>query len=175
MTFYTGIGSRKTPAEVLAEMSRIAGLLSDAGFILRSGAARGADAAFEAGCKGKAHIYVPWRGFSKSPFIRSFEPAVDAYKIAMALHPAWQSISRGAKALHARNCHQVLGDNLNEPSAFVICWTPDGCESQGTRSKDTGGTATAICLAEKRGIPVYNIKNELSRDAVARLLEDLEL
>lgn len=175
MTFYTGIGSRRAPPDVLDDITRIAGLLADAGLILRSGAARGCDTAFETGCKGKAHIYVPWRGFSKSPLIRSFQPAIDAYKIAMNLHPAWQSISRGAKALHARNCHQVLGDNLNQPSAFVICWTPDGCESESTRSKDTGGTATAICLAEKHGVPVYNLKNQASRDAVARLLDDLEL
>jgi hypothetical protein len=40
---------------------------------------------------------------------------------------------------------------------FVVCYTADGCESEATRNSDTGGTATAIVLADRAGAPVFNL------------------
>jgi hypothetical protein len=65
------------------------------------------------------------------------------------MHPAWPRLSQGAQRLHARNCHQVLGLDLRTPSAFVVCWTPNGSGS--------GGTGTAIKLACSRNIPVFDL------------------
>ena len=67
--FYTGIGSRDTPDEVLRWFKIYADVLAELGFTLRSGAAPGADAAFEEGCDrvdGKKEIYLPWKGFQNS-------------------------------------------------------------------------------------------------------------
>ena len=47
--YYAGVGGRETPAHVLNLMTRIAQGLAKVGGILRSGGARGADTAFEAG------------------------------------------------------------------------------------------------------------------------------
>ena len=47
--FYTGIGARRTPPEVLALMTRAAFALLKRGYVLRSGHAIGADSAFERG------------------------------------------------------------------------------------------------------------------------------
>ena len=47
---YAGVGSRSTPAEVLHWMESIGRGMARAGMVLRSGAARGADSAFERGC-----------------------------------------------------------------------------------------------------------------------------
>lgn len=66
------------------------------------------------------------------------------------------------RALMARNCQQVLGPNLDDPSKFVLCWTPDGCEHASTRSRTTGGTGLAISVASEFGIPVFNMANEKS-------------
>ena len=65
-----------------------------------------------------------------------------------------------------RNVYQVLGKDLNTPSEFVICWTPDGAETANERSIKTGGTGFAIALADSLGIPVYNLANPESLEEV---------
>ena len=45
--YYTGIGSRKTPENILKKFKDIATFLETKQYILRSGGAEGADSAFE--------------------------------------------------------------------------------------------------------------------------------
>jgi len=148
---YTGIGSRSTPAEVLSIMSQVARQLAALGWILRSGAAEGADAAFERGCdeaRGHKEIYIPWAGFNGSTSnLCISSPA--AYLLAKTLHPAWEKCSQGAKKLHARNTQQILGSTLDTPSAAVVAWTRAG--------EIVGGTATALRLAHERGVRIINL------------------
>lgn len=168
-SYYTGVGSRKTPTAILALMQDLAAALAAHGYVLRSGGADGADTAFEQGARRvpgvEPHIYLPWRGFNANPSSRFTVPA-EAFLLARGVHPAWDRLSDAVRKLHARNACQVLGDGLDEPSAFLACWTADGCESSTKRSATTGGTATAIVLAESRGIPVFNLSLDAS---IARL------
>jgi hypothetical protein len=76
---------------------------------------------------------------------------------AASLHPAWSRLSIGPQKLHARNVGQVLGKNLATPVSFVLCWTKDGCATEQERTVKTGGTGTAIVLAHRLGIPVFNL------------------
>lgn len=150
---YAGIGSRQTPKEILELMTIIGVKLRDKGYILRSGGANGADTAFTLGIERKdTEIFLPWNGFndSSSNFVGASD---EAMRIAKSIHPAWDKCSQGAKKLHGRNVHQVLGKDINPKtySHFVICWTPDG--------KDVGGTATAIKLARQANIRVLNLAN----------------
>jgi len=62
---YTGIGSRKTPDDILDLMTRIAVAMDAWGWTLRSGAADGADEAFDH-CVGRAEIYLPWPHFEQN-------------------------------------------------------------------------------------------------------------
>jgi hypothetical protein len=80
-----------------------------------------------------------------------------ALDVARRTHPAWHRLSPAARKLHGRNCYQVLGLSFDVPSQFVVCWSSDGCESARTRSVKTGGTGTAIELAERHGVPVFNL------------------
>lgn len=159
---YTGIGSRKTPDSVLEVMEALAIGLARAGWILRSGGADGADAAFEKGAdRGNPNsrtervpfhkqIFLPWRNFNgnRSGLFTVMPAAVD---LARSIHPAWDKLSQGAKKLHARNAHQVLGPSLKAPSRFVVAYTEGG--------RDVGGTRTALVLARTQGIPVFNLGN----------------
>ncbi len=170
--FYTGVGSRETPPEVLQTMRELAHDLARCGWVLRSGGADGADSAFEQGCleaQGDSHIYLPWRGFNRnaSPLFGVDEAALT---LAATVHPAWDRLQQGPRKLHARNCYQVLGSALDVPSELTVCWTPDGCEQGARRSRETGGTATAIVLSERSGVPVYNLRNATS---VTRLIAHL--
>jgi hypothetical protein len=169
---YTGVGSRKTPPEVLERMRSVGYTLARAGYLLRSGGADGADQAFERGAKdgdGAAEIYVPWPGFNDHPggIVRRM---LEAEAIARSVHPAWDRLSPGAKKCHTRNVHQVLGFDLHTPSLFVVCWTPDGCTGADTRTSITGGTATAILVAERYAVPVFNLKEPDAADRLEAML-----
>ena len=94
MKFYTGIGSRETPPEILEMMKDIASKLELLGWTLRSGGAPGADTGFENGVKSLKEIYVPWRGFNGSDselyYDRNIEFKERTFEIASENHPAWK-------------------------------------------------------------------------------------
>lgn len=177
---YSGIGSRDTPDDVRLTMSAIAKTLAEEGFWLRSGGAGGADDAFETGALmdgvlgayPKITILLPWRGFNGRPHVSPpyfwdthYEEAGTydkAMEIASKVHPAWGQCDHAARALHARNVYQILGIDLNTPSDFVICWTMKG--------RQAGGTRTALVLAEKFSIPVFNLGDEYAGKSAEEVL-----
>lgn len=146
---YAGVGSRETPKHVLLEMRQLAVTLGDEGWTLRSGHAQGADKAFEDGLspEHKREIYLPWRGFEGSTSSHYHQPP-EAFNLAAEIHPAWERLSQGARKLHARNVLQIHSFTMNKPCKFVVCYTEHGWLK--------GGTATAIRLAERAGIRVFN-------------------
>ena len=146
--YFTGVGSRKTPIEVLALMTAIARKLVSMNYILRSGGAKGADTAFEKGAGNSKRIYY------------ANDATYAAMGIAAQYHGAWHRCSEYAKKLHGRNAFQVLGDDLQTPSRWVICWTPDACLSHETRGWNTGGTGTAISIGDANGVPIVNLANK---------------
>jgi hypothetical protein len=165
MRYYAGIGSRKTPDNILEKMNKIAKWLAKREFILRSGGADGADYAFECGASSidpkLVHLMLPWKKFNANIRNHGVECFVcgddkDMADIAKTIHPAWHMCSHGAKALHTRNVAQILGPKIDSPVDFVIAWTDQGMKK--------GGTRTAILLAEKNNIPVFNLFNEESSD-----------
>lgn len=131
------------------------------GFCLRSGGAAGADESFERGVDDWAathdadsllkEIYLPWKGFRKnqSDLWGSDKPA---RMLAKEYHPRWDIVSCAGRDFHARNCYQILGRDLQTPSAFVLCWTPEG--------KISGGTGQALRIAKDRGIPILNFATD---------------
>lgn len=148
--WFAGIGSRETPTDRLEWLRQVTAMLCRSGLGLRSGAADGADQACEEGCDmvaGKKQIFLPWFNFNKHNS-RLCEPSLDAMMMAAAHHPNWDRLTPGVRKLHARNAHQVLGPQLDEPVRFVLCWTPKGSGS--------GGTGQAIRIARAHEIPVYD-------------------
>lgn len=164
---YAGIGSRETPPDILLLMTEIASKLKDH-LTLNSGAAPGADKAFEDGAGSNKKIFVPWDGFSGCRQLYEIPEA--AYEMASKAHPAWPYLKHPVRSLMARNCQQVLGEHLDDPVEFVLCWTPDGCCSEKTRGKHTGGTGLAITIASRNDIPVFNLKDNFSKNFVLNTL-----
>lgn len=152
--FYTGVGSRQTPSNVLSDFRRLSKLLARQGWVLRSGGAPGADEAFErghfsAGVNHWPQIFLPWSNFNgRREFLHYSRPSKKAYEIAAEFHPNWNALTAGGRALHARNVHQVLGPDLEHPnpSKFLICWTPNG--------RGGGGTGQAIRVAKAYDVPI---------------------
>ena len=182
---YAGIGSRGTPAEVLALIEAIAVRLAGEGWVLRTGASPGADQAFYRGALtggGSVQLYLPWPGFEATAWERAREsrvqvlerPSGAAYELAARFYEPWSGrpwpeLDAGAKALLARDGHEVLGADLRSPAEGIVCWTPDaGLEGGDPRSQ---GTGQALRIAAQLGIPVFN----LARPEHARHLQQLGL
>lgn len=149
---YAGVGSRKTPSDILTLMTYYATVLGFKGYILRSGGAKGADLAFEIGAPA-----------NRKQIFTANDATPAALEMASTIHPAWDKCSDYAKRLHARNCMIVLGQNLDHPVDFVLCWTPGGLVQ--------GGTAQAIRLANREGIKVFNMYNEDVRKRIKMNIE----
>ena len=81
--------------------------------------------------------------------VRNKDLISETERIASEVHPAWDRCNEWARGMHSRNCHQILGYDLQSPVDAVICWTPDGAV--------VGGTATVIRIAMKYDIPVFNL------------------
>lgn len=164
--YYTGIGSRKAPLPILKRAQALGKELALEGFIGRSGKAEGMDEAFMRGF-GDAGIgsfinYLPYPSFRESLLAPSgcvdvsFYPEhiwKEAILIAREVYgKGWFEITPGARDLHTRNVFQVLGDDLETPSEFVLYWA----ESKG-RNAVKGGTNTAFQVARKFNIPTFKI------------------
>ena len=158
---YAGIGSRETPPACLEIMAILAGRLGKAGWTLRSGRAKGADSAFEAGARavrGKCEIFLPedLRPLS----MRDNEPPKARYMdevdgsclgaklIARLLHPNGKNLKPDHLELHARNTYQIIGQDMNTPADLVICYTVGG--------RGEGGTGQALRLAKMCNIPILD-------------------
>ena len=164
---YAGIGSRATPASVLADMTKMAGWLARTGWRLASGGAAGADTAFANGAPAALRtLYLPWPGYNGhgGSDCRVLSPAElsACMDIASRLHPAWNRCSPAVRKLHARNAAVLLGATLDRPIDAVVCWSPDGAV--------VGGTGMALRIAAERGIPVFNLGLMSPREVCERLL-----
>lgn len=199
MTAYTGIGSRETPAEVVGVMEDAAYRLARIGFVLRSGKAAGADAAFQRGVQKYvsdmgynffqhfAEIYIPWKGFKGGEGLiddgdisldsvdnRFPEHAEMRWDWVKEVHGGWDRLSQGARKLHERNVHQLFGEDLGNAylsqSKFVLYYAPE------TKKGDPkGGTATCVNLAKKQGIRSLNLLHQENHEVLEKFLVSMEV
>lgn len=171
---YAGIGRRECPEPVIQEIKVLASTLaSKYNATLRSGAAAGADTAFEYGAiagNGPREIYLPWSGFNNRYCCKQVmhlpQQLEVVERVAANYHPAWNRCSPAARKLTARNVLILLGKDpelvplagaegvvfnvqSSRPVDFVICWTE--------RGQITGGTGNAIRVAQAYNIPVFNL------------------
>ena len=168
---YTGVGSRRAPDFALSLMQDVAVYLAGNYYTLRSGHAEGSDIAFERGVDsvyGPKEIYLPWSGFNGARTFVS-PPKQSWLEMAERFHPAWSKCSDGGKKLHARNCPQVLGNNLDAPSLFLICWTD--------RASGIGGTGQALRIARAHSVPIFDIgaynDYKTAKDMLSNWLRDV--
>lgn len=185
--YYTGVGSRQTPIYIQNIMTDLADKLARDSWILRSGGAEGADYAFELGwwdyCMNEMHlggnygalaeIYIPWNGFNNHTLTshdgacKFVKDTTEAQSIAEKVHPAWHNLKTGAKNLHTRNVYQVLGEDLETPSKFLVCWAET--DKHGVPK---GGTRTSWVLAKQHNISCFNLYNEEDLKRIHRYLEN---
>mgnify|MGYP001759698676 CR=1 FL=1 len=171
--FYTGVGSRDITDEEWDNIAAVAKWLAQ-WFKMRSGKAHGADSAFEYGVSlseypDNKEIYIPWPKFEGNE-IEGEKISLDrpdsvnfalTLQYAREIHPAFDRLSQGAKKLHQRNIHQVLGRDLEHPvpSLFLLA-----CSDEDKNGDVKGGTRTAWMLAKKFGVPCFNVRGKTKRE-----------
>lgn len=175
---YTGVGSRDISEEEEDLIFNLAYHLASIGGRLRSGNAPGSDLTFEGGhwqayldglCNFLPEIYVPWTGFEHGDFPGKHRYMSErnlgyewrnAAQLISKIHPAWDYLKRGARALHTRNGFQPLGPWLSHPSKFLLA-----CSDVDRKGIPKGGTRTAWVLANDFGIPCFNLRGKTLHEA----------
>lgn len=195
-TYWTGVGSRKTPYASRSVLMIFAKYLAERGIVLRSGGADGADSFFQTGAESAwyaynrkgykaSELYLPWDGFghfldnedcytTEPPYhlipLDKIESGLvyRAEQIAKSIHPKWGSLSEAGRKLHTRNAFQVLGRDLQTPSSFLICYA----ETNTKKASGTpiGGTRTAWCLAKEHNIECFNLAFPSDRTNLERFV-----
>lgn len=170
--YFTGVGARYgVPSDVYDRVDSIGRYLIGIGYRNRTGDAVGMDAAWRKVCAHACDFYAPRN--RSNPLadakIITGEHYVRAKNITRQYHPYFHNLGDFEAELHIRNVFEVLGDELNNPSEFLVCWTKDGAEKKTTR--ETGGTGQAIRLAIAYDIPVFNLYHA---DAEYRLAKHLK-
>ena len=160
--YYAGIGSRKTPQDILKIMERIGEACTGEGYILRSGGAPGADMAFEKGCTGKKRsmestctgkkeIWNPWKN----------KITIHDWAVQKATEVCWEyplaRMKPFVQALIVRNMYQIFGESGVQPVDFVVYWCPGNPLEKGFES---GGTRYAVRAADTAGIRTFNLRTQ---------------
>lgn len=153
--YYSGIGSRQTPSEICSILSQIGKKLQNR-FVLRSGAAKGADLAFEKFVSLENKIIYKPQEFDQSP--ENLDFCTSELESILDKGVKLKNMRPFVKILLLRDINQVLGDPKNgwKKSDFLICWTP----TENHSLKECGGSRYAIRCALKHGIRVHNLINE---------------
>lgn len=175
---YAGIGSRETPDSILDLIGKVSWSLDRLGYTLRSGAARGADTAFDMSCTKKVLFYEDYAVESSNGASRRIEYAPADIEFMEGFvqkhHPVPMALKGSPRKWMRRNTLQVMTHNLSDlelPQVdFVLCWTPDGSLDGSNRS--AGGTGQALRIARHYGIPVFNLEPN-PRHCLGRLKDHL--
>lgn len=176
MKYYTGIGSQTITEEESVLITSIGEVMARKGYILKSGAARGADEAFQLGAcnvnPSMTDILLPWGSF-KDRLQSSFEginyrvPTAGEFRVAReylvaeCIIPWFDSMKPANKKFHGRNYYQVMG--MVNTSVVIYC-------ANEANSEVSGGTRTAVMIARELGIPTYNLRIKKERDKLRSLL-----
>lgn len=160
---YAGIGSRKTPDNVIHVMEDMGEALAKLGFILKTGNAQGADQAFARGAnRVDPHLiwlYLPWKGYEKEAIVegnRVLYPSQEDVDEAVKRHPAGENLTYGVRKLMGRNLGII--SQIEKVYAYQI--------PELTR----GGTWFGINYAVEFGIPVVNLALEEELERVQQIL-----
>jgi len=167
----TLIGSRKPPERIARVAVQIGRVLSERGIIGYSGGAPGMDSQFMFDYSPDRRVIIlPEDGFNNlyanGKDIVDFTQ-LDTYKaadIARTVAGHFDSQNEYTQRRYSRNTYQVLREDLDSPTDFVLFWAEEVNRSV------KGGTAIAVRIARKYNVPVFNLWNESVLNEVCETL-----
>lgn len=154
---YAVTGNQDCPPEIISKFIEIAKRLETAGYTARCGGMDGIEDAVEKAVK-KVEVHLPWRGFNEkeSRFTYNSERAL---AVAKMFHPTFDTMKKSIQAFLAKNARIIMGDRMNSPALFLLCWSEDGVETFSKKTSRTGYAGHPIAIASALGIPVFNLGN----------------
>lgn len=188
-------GSLNAPEKVLSTLSEIAFRLTSSGCLITSGFAEGAEQAAAAGAvPGRINLFLPWPKYNLHPggpgvYIPPPEGRRERLAFEQMLRgtqviskPIWKAAMDeillrypsiadsfpGSRRLASRSYLQVLGEDLETPVDFLVCWAPK--DDNGVK----GGGRYAYEIAMSRNIPCYNIFFGEDLEALTSLIQEIE-
>lgn len=164
--YYTGVGSRETPPDMMRKLEYIGERLAELGYTLRSGGARGADMAFQRGAQDVDGLVTVYHAKGKFKHLIPEWCFEEVRKHIPPDRPPFDSMEEHTRKLLARNMLQVLGDDGKTPSEFLVCWTPAGLTD--------GGTGYALRCAAAHGVMTYNLRNPIEEIIFDGVLQEME-
>lgn len=155
---YAATGNQDAPDHIKAKFAEIAKKLEGYGYTARVGGMEGLEEVVEKAVE-KKEVHLPWREFNgkNSPFTFNSDRA---FAVAKQFHPTFDGMKKGIQAFLAKNARLILGNKMNSPALFLLCWTEDGVESIRNKTARTGFTGHPIAIASALGIPVFNLGNQ---------------
>lgn len=153
MKYYTGTGIVQVSKSMKETILAIAKYLSDQGYTLRTGLSKGMDAAFIEGSDSVSlFTYEGENTNGADAFICEETDFIkrDLKENYLTLG----ALTKVARQRVVRSYYELLGEDLNTPSEFLVCYDP--CE---------GVVNYTHRLANRLGIKVYNLydKEELKK------------
>lgn len=160
MKFYVGCGSTEAPPQILKLMCKLAVLMDQRGFTLRTSEQPGPDEAFRQGSGGKFFTYLADQDFEgKSvwgiPADITFGGARSV--LARKLNPMFVMLPDSEKRWEVVANQVMLGSSGDDLAKLLITWTPDGATKPAEFTENTGNVARYLKLADRFGIPVMNL------------------
>lgn len=173
MARYAIIGSREVSEKMYDRLVTMARILVRHGHEVATGGAKGADEAAMVGAASvdvsKLHVYLPWASYNEEMIPAGantylYEPdtcpnwakSVDIY------HPNPAELTRGPRALHARN----FGILMYPKQVDAVIAVP------GSLDPDRwGGTGQGMRIAIGEGVPLFNMRVKEDRLRVKEILE----
>lgn len=165
MNFYVGCGSTEAPPQILKLMTRVATLMAQRGFVLRTSEQAGSDEAFRRGSCGKFFTYLPYEDFEgKSVWGIPAELSGGRAALARKLNPMFVMLPEAEKRWEIVANQVVLGSSGDDLAKMLITWTPDGATRPAEFTERTGHVTRYLNLADRFGIPVMNLARREHRD-----------
>ena len=172
LSFYKPVamtGNPDIPPEAIEKMVQIAKRLESMDFTVRVGGMQGVEDAIEKAIE-KKEVHLPFKGFdqkeSKFTFVSD-----RATSVAKMFFPNWDAMKKGVQLFLAKNARVLMGQRVDSPALFFICWTQDGVESFKDSTNRTGFTGHSIAIASALGIPIFNLGNPTAEQRLNMYLE----
>lgn len=175
--WYTGVGSRHAPAEIIRRSVALAIALQKLGLSLRTGDAIGCDTAFAVGSGGRVirtSAGLIERETLTGTQVQIFKPTatigwtVPALRACLDYSEDFMRRPESHRQLLLRNMRQVLGPKGNDPTNFLVYWSPaPHCVCIDRAKSDGGGTRYAVRRAHLSAVPCFHLSEKTDDEILA--------
>lgn len=164
---YAGLAARMTPPVVQETLTQIVSRLDSLGLILRTGDRGGGQRALRDGARG-ARTRIIRLGGDDAIIARSKRIAHERLDYSH-FRCSPDRVPEASFDELGRIVRIVLGPQLNDPAAFLLCWTKR--RKRGRKKVRHGDTAFARTIARAHGVPLFDLSDLVALGEICAALD----